>query len=83
MSVLGMDDRIGRRYLKVSVGFGGSCFKMFWRWFIFVKLMSYSKLRNFGSIVTINEFQKQRFATRILETMYGTVRGNFVFWVML
>ena len=28
------------------------------------------------SIVTINEFQKLRFATRILETMYGTVRGK-------
>ena len=77
-SVLGMDDRIGRRYLKASVGFGGSCLKKDVLAMVYIcETYELHEVAEFWkSIVTINEFQKQRFATRILETMYGTVRGK-------
>jgi len=77
-SVLGMDDRIGKRYLKASVGFGGSCLKKDVLAMVYIcETYELHEVAEFWkSVVTINEFQKQRFATRILETMYGTVRGK-------
>jgi len=77
-AVLGMDDRIGKRYLKASVGFGGSCLKKDVLAMVYIcETYELHQVAEFWkSIVTINEFQKQRFATRILETMYGTVRGK-------
>ena len=76
--VLGMDDRIGRRYLKASVGFGGSCLKKDVLAMVYLceSYQLYPVAEYWKSIVTINEFQKQRFAARILETMYGTVRNK-------
>ena len=74
--VLGMDDRIGSKYLKASVGFGGSCLKKDVLALVYIceSYQLYQVAEFWKSIVTINEFQKQRFATRILETMNGTVR---------
>eukprot|EP00339_Tiarina_fusa_P009384 CAMPEP_0117006424 /NCGR_PEP_ID=MMETSP0472-20121206/6657_1 /TAXON_ID=693140 ORGANISM="Tiarina fusus, Strain LIS" /NCGR_SAMPLE_ID=MMETSP0472 /ASSEMBLY_ACC=CAM_ASM_000603 /LENGTH=468 /DNA_ID=CAMNT_0004707885 /DNA_START=22 /DNA_END=1428 /DNA_ORIENTATION=- len=77
-SVLGMDDRIGSRYLKASVGFGGSCLKKDVLAMVYIceTYELHTVAEFWKSVVTMNEFQKQRFATRILETMYGTVRGK-------
>eukprot|EP01095_Lingulamoeba_sp_RSL-Kostka_P004423 TRINITY_DN1564_c0_g4_i1.p1 TRINITY_DN1564_c0_g4~~TRINITY_DN1564_c0_g4_i1.p1 ORF type:complete len:502 (-),score=184.19 TRINITY_DN1564_c0_g4_i1:186-1619(-) len=74
--VLGKDKRIGNRYLKASVGFGGSCLKkdVMALTYIAESYQLYQVASYFEMIVTINEFQKERFATRILETMYGTVK---------
>mmetsp|Transcript_8530 Transcript_8530/g.35579 ORF Transcript_8530/g.35579 Transcript_8530/m.35579 type:complete len:464 (-) Transcript_8530:56-1447(-) len=76
--VLGMDDRIGRRYLSASVGFGGSCLKKDVLALVYIceSYQLHQVASYWQSIVEINEFQKQRFATRVLETMYGTVRGK-------
>eukprot|EP01094_Clydonella_sp_ATCC50884_P007108 TRINITY_DN1628_c0_g1_i1.p1 TRINITY_DN1628_c0_g1~~TRINITY_DN1628_c0_g1_i1.p1 ORF type:complete len:496 (-),score=239.51 TRINITY_DN1628_c0_g1_i1:759-2192(-) len=75
-SVLGMDKRIGSRYLKASVGFGGSCLKK--DVLSLVYIAQYYQLTDvaeyWNHIVTINEQQKLRFAERILHNMYDSVR---------
>lgn len=75
-AVLGMDTRIGSRYLKASVGFGGSCLKK--DVLSLVYIAQYYQLTDvaayWNQIVTINEQQKLRFAERILHNMYDSVR---------
>lgn len=76
--VLGMDDRIGSKYLKASAGFGGSCLKkdVMALTYISESYQLHQVADFFRGIVEINEFQKKRFATRIVESMYGNARGK-------
>lgn len=72
---IGMDHRIGDRFLKASVGFGGSCFKK--------DILNLVYLcRNYGltevadyweSVVRINEYQKERFILNMLKAMFNTL----------
>ncbi|MFO7557197.1 MAG: nucleotide sugar dehydrogenase [Desulfobacterales bacterium] len=72
---VGMDSRIGSRFLNASVGFGGSCFKK--------DILNLVYLcRNYGihevadyweSVVRINEYQKKRFVLNMLKTMFNTL----------
>lgn len=77
-AVLGMDSRIGNRYLSASVGFGGSCLKKDVLALVYISehYQLHEVAEYWKSIVTINEFQKFRFANRILDAMNGTVRGK-------
>ncbi|RJP80675.1 MAG: nucleotide sugar dehydrogenase [Desulfobacteraceae bacterium] len=72
---IGMDARIGNRFLNASVGFGGSCFKK--------DILNLVYLcRNYGltevadyweSVVRINEYQKKRFILNMLKAMFNTL----------
>ncbi|MBW1898938.1 MAG: nucleotide sugar dehydrogenase [Deltaproteobacteria bacterium] len=72
---IGMDSRIGSRFLNASVGFGGSCFKK--------DILNLVYLcRNYGihevadyweSVVLINEYQKKRFVLNMLKVMFNTL----------
>ena len=75
---IGADSRIGPKFLKSSVGFGGSCFQK--------DILNLSYLcSHFGlpevaeywdQVVSMNDFQKSRFVNRMLETMFNTVSGK-------
>ena len=75
---IGTDSRIGPKFLKSSVGFGGSCFQK--------DILNLSYLcRHFGlpevasywdQVVRMNEYQKERFVSRILDNMFNTVSGK-------
>lgn len=77
---VGMDTRIGSKFLSASVGFGGSCFKK--------DILNLVYLcRNYGldevadyweSVVTINEYQKNRLVLRMLDAMFHTLSGKKV-----
>ncbi len=75
---VGMDCRIGNRFLNASVGFGGSCFKK--------DILNLVYLcRNYGlnevaefweGVIRINEYQKKRFVLNMLTAMFNTLAGK-------
>ena len=72
---IGMDSRIGYKFLKASVGFGGSCFQK--DILNLVYLCKYYGLEEVAEywhqVVKINDYQKQRFVKNIIEGLNGTV----------
>ena len=77
---VGRDSRIGPRFLKASVGFGGSCFQK--DILNLVYLCEHFGLQEVASywrgVVAINDHQKRRFARRILEALFDTAAGKRV-----
>jgi UDPglucose 6-dehydrogenase len=75
---VGMDSRIGSKYLKASVGFGGSCFKK--------DILNLVYLcRNYGldtvadyweGVIRINDDQLARFTRTMLKAMFNTLAGK-------
>jgi UDPglucose 6-dehydrogenase len=75
---IGMDSRIGARFLNASVGFGGSCFKK--DILNLVYLCQHYGLTEVATyweqVVTMNEYQEDRFARKMSSTMFNTVAGK-------
>ena len=75
---IGKDIRLGPKFLKAGVGFGGSCFEK--------DILSLAYLANelnlkavaeyWLSILKINEYQRQRFATNVVRALNGSLRGK-------
>ena len=72
---IGRDSRIGSKFLKASVGFGGSCFQKDVLNLVYL-------CEHFGlpepaayweSVVRMNDWQKARFASTIVRSLYNTV----------
>ncbi|MEQ1827851.1 MAG: UDP-glucose 6-dehydrogenase [Pirellula sp.] len=72
---IGTDSRIGPKFLKASVGFGGSCFQK--DILNLVYLCEHFGLREVAQyweqVVSMNDYQKRRFSARIVRTMFNTV----------
>jgi UDPglucose 6-dehydrogenase len=72
---IGLDTRIGPKFLKASVGFGGSCFQK--DILNLVYLCEHFGLaevaRYWEGVVGMNDWQKRRFATRIVRALFNTV----------
>jgi len=75
---IGMDSRIGPKFLKASVGFGGSCFQKDILNLVYIA-------RNYGleevanyweQVIFMNDHQKGRFANTIISNLYNTVSGK-------
>jgi UDPglucose 6-dehydrogenase len=77
-SAIGRDERIGRYFLRASVGFGGSCFKK--DILNLVYLCEHYGLpevaRYWEQVVTMNDYQEARFATNMVTSMFNTVAGK-------
>jgi len=73
--VIGLDSRIGPKFLKASVGFGGSCFQK--DILNLVYLCEHFGLPEVGAywehVVRMNDYQKKRFTTNIVKTLFNTV----------
>ncbi len=75
---IGSDSRIGPRFLKASVGFGGSCFKKDILNLVYIA-QSHGLdevARYWEAVVRMNEWQETRFVRRMLATMFNTVAGK-------
>lgn len=76
--VMGKDHRIGSKFLKASIGFGGSCFKK--DILNLVYLCGYYGLPEVAayweSVVKINEWQTHRVISSMLEHMFNTIAGK-------
>lgn len=72
---VGMDSRVGNRFLNASIGFGGSCFKK--DILNLVYLCRYYDLKEVADywegVVRINEYQKERFLLKMLSVMFNTL----------
>ena len=77
---IGTDSRIGPKFLRASVGFGGSCFQK--------DVLNLTYLcEHFGlpevaaywnQVIQMNDWQKTRFARNIVQTLFNTVSGKKV-----
>jgi UDPglucose 6-dehydrogenase len=75
---IGTDSRIGPKFLKASVGFGGSCFQKdilnlvyLCRYFNLPEVADY-----WEQVILLNDYQKKRFAKNIIDTLFNTVNGK-------
>ena len=75
---IGMDHRIGPHFLNASVGFGGSCFEK-----DILNLIYLSRYYNLEEVadywyqvIKINNFQKNRFAKMIFDSLEGKLEGK-------
>jgi UDPglucose 6-dehydrogenase len=75
---IGRDSRIGPKFLKASVGFGGSCFKKDILNLAYIcESYGLEKVaRYWESVVEINEWQENRFVQNILVNLFNTVAGK-------
>ena len=75
---IGMDHRIGPKFLKASVGFGGSCFQK--DILNLVYLCKYYGLEEVADywhqVIKINDYQKDRFAQKIIDHFGGDLTGQ-------
>lgn len=75
---IGLDQRIGPKFLNASVGFGGSCFKK--DLLNLVYLCRFYGLEEAAEywmwVVKFNEYQMNRFVDRILRKMFNTINGK-------
>src|SRR6188474_2226414 len=67
---MGMDDRIGRRFLNPSLGFGGSCFPKDLSAFIKIAEQVGYEFGLLKEVQKINREQMERFVKKILETLW-------------
>lgn len=72
---IGLDERIGRKYLKAGIGFGGSCFKKDILSLIYLaQSLELEEVADYWTqVLDINEWQRVRFARRIIKCLNGTL----------
>lgn len=75
---IGADSRIGNKFLKASVGFGGSCFQKDILNLVYISrsLGADAVADYWEQVILLNEHQKNRFALNIVKTLYNTVSGK-------
>ena len=75
---IGMDTRIGPKFLKASVGFGGSCFQKDLLNLVYLcESFHLPQVAEYWrQVVRLNDWQKSRFVERIVRTLYNTVNGK-------
>lgn len=75
---IGTDSRIGPKFLKASVGFGGSCFQK--DVLNLVYLCGHFGLPEVAAywdhVIRMNDWQKGRFSERVVRTLFNTVTGK-------
>ncbi|SHN08545.1 UDP-glucose 6-dehydrogenase [Flavobacterium xinjiangense] len=72
---IGMDSRIGSKFLKASVGFGGSCFQKDILNLVYIaKSYGLNEVADYWEqVIIMNDHQKRRFSNNIVQTLYNTV----------
>jgi UDPglucose 6-dehydrogenase len=75
---IGMDSRIGPKFLKASVGFGGSCFQKDILNLVYIsKSFGLNEVADYWEqVIIMNDHQKDRFAKNIITTLYNTISAK-------
>ncbi len=77
-AAIGKDTRIGAKFLRAGVGFGGSCFRKDILNLVYI-CQSYGLTEvaeYWESVIRINEWQQRRFVRMMLESMFNTIAGK-------
>jgi len=77
-NAIGTDPRIGSKFLRASVGFGGSCFQKDILNLVYLcRSYNLHEVADYWeSVVKMNDYQKKRFSLRMVRTMFNTVTGK-------
>ncbi|KAJ3520763.1 hypothetical protein NM688_g9117 [Phlebia brevispora] len=77
---VGFDSRIGPKFLKASVGFGGSCFQKDILNLVYLSesLHLPEVAAYWRQVVDMNEYQKSRFSRSVVETLFNTITGKHI-----
>jgi UDPglucose 6-dehydrogenase len=75
---IGSDSRIGPKFLKASVGFGGSCFQKDILNLVYLcRHFNLPEVANYWEqVIILNDYQKYRFAKSIISSLFNTVSGK-------
>jgi UDPglucose 6-dehydrogenase len=75
---VGMDDRIGKKFLQASVGFGGSCFQKDILNLVYLcETYGLTECAEYwNQVVKMNDYQKKRFSEKMVAKMFNTVTGK-------
>ena len=75
---IGLDSRIGSKFLQASVGFGGSCFQKDILNLVYIsKSLGLQEVADYWEqVIIMNNHQRTRFAKKIVATLYNTVSGK-------
>jgi UDPglucose 6-dehydrogenase len=75
---VGMDSRIGEKFLRAGIGVGGSCFKKDILNLVYLcqQYNLHDVAAYWESVIRINHYQQERFVENILNAMFGTLAGK-------
>jgi UDPglucose 6-dehydrogenase len=75
---IGLDPRLGPKFLKAGLGFGGSCFKKDILLLVYLaETLNLEEVAEYWrQVITINEFQRNRFVKRVVSNLHGTLIGK-------
>ena len=77
---IGMDSRIGPKFLQASVGFGGSCFQKDILNLVYISSsLGLNEVADYWhQVIIMNDHQRSRFARNIVKSLYNTVSGKSI-----
>lgn len=75
---IGLDGRIGRKFLHAGPGYGGSCFPKDTRALLHTAKENGVSLRIVDAVVSVNSERKKSMANRVIEACGGSVKGKTI-----
>ena len=75
---IGADSRIGSKFLKASVGFGGSCFQKDILNLVYIcESLGLEEVANYWEqVIKMNNYQEKRFVKNMIKNMFNTLAGK-------
>jgi len=75
---IGSDPRIGSKFLKASVGYGGSCFQKDILNLVYIcDTFGLKEVSDYWhQVVLMNDYQKRRFSHKMVRAMFNTITGK-------
>ncbi len=75
---IGTDSRVGPKFLKASVGFGGSCFQKDILNLVYLcEYFGLPEVANYWrQVVSMNDYQKRRYTRTVVSNLFNSVSGK-------